>query len=348
MIKLAQVLLSILTSTILFAPQQFSLAQTEQNRPNSIYPLVQNEADEELMDLVREVEMVGITVRDMERAIAFYTDALSFRKISDVEVHGEEYEKLLGLLGVRLRLVQMQLGSEKIELIQHLTSQGQPISLNSSRKDLWFQHIAIAVTDMSQADQKLREHGITKVSSASPKLPEYIEAAGSETFYFRDPDGNTLELIHYPSDQGNSRWQNSTQQVFMGIDHTAIAISNTEASRQFYQNILGLEVAGESEYDLEQENLSNVQDPQLKTTGLKAKHGIGIEFIEYLQPQNVQPIPIDTSPQDMTHWETTLVVEDTNMVAEKLLIDGHQFVSEALVNITEPKLGFSRGFMVRD
>ena len=352
MIKFNQVLLVSLFAlvSLISSGNSARLQAQEKDLPYSIEPIIKIDQSEKLTDLVQEVATVGITVRDMDRAIAFYTDALSFTKISDIEVHGEEYEKLLGLFGVRLRLVQMQLGQEKIELIQHLTPQGKAMPIDSRSNDLWFQHIAIVVADMEQAYQKLREFDVVHVSTAPQKLPEYIEAAaGIEAFYFRDPDGNTLELIHFPADKGDPRWQKPTEQLFLGIDHTAIAISDTATSRQFYQNILGFEVAGTSEnYGTEQEHLNNVKDARLKITGMKVSSGMGIEFLEYLQPDNARPFPPNTSPKDLIHWETTLVVEDTNMIAEKLLELRHQFVSEALVNITEPKLGFRRGFMVRD
>ena len=222
--------------------------------------------------LVQEVDTIGITVSDMERAIAFDSEALSFKKIADIEVYGEEYEKLLGLFEVRLRLVRMQLGNEVIELIEHITPQGKPVPIDSRSNDLWFQHIAIVVRDMEQAYQQLRQFNVTHISTAPQKLPDYIEAAaGIEAFYFRDPDSNTLELIYFPPDKGDPRWQKPTEKLFLGIDHTAIAISDTETSRQFYQDLLGLEVAGESEnYGIEQEHLNNVEGARLRITGLKA------------------------------------------------------------------------------
>lgn len=301
-------------------------------------------------NLVREIKTVGITVSNMERSIAFYSEALSFRKISDVEVYGPEYEKLLGLFGVRLRLVRMQLGDEVIELIQHITPQGKPIPIDSRSNDLWFQHIAIVVSDMDRAYQHLRQFNVTHVSTAPQKLPDYIKAAaGIEAFYFRDPDGNTLELIHFPKDKGNSRWQKPTEKIFLGIDHTAIAISDTERSRQFYRDLLGLKVAGESEnYGTEQEHLNNVEGARLKITGLKADAGIGIEFLEYLQPKNARPLPKDSTPKDLIYWETTLVVEDADLASEKLRQSEYQFISQEIAKITEPTLGFKRAFLVRD
>ena len=300
--------------------------------------------------LVQEVDTIGITVSDMEQAIAFYTDALSFTKISDVEVYGEEYEKLLDVFGVRLRIVRMQLGDEQIELIQHITPQGEPVPIDSRSNDLWFQHIAIVVSDMDQAYQKLREFNVTHVSTAPQKLPEYIKAAaGIEAFYFRDPDGNTLELIYFPPDKGDPRWQKPTEKVFLGIDHTAIAVSDTETSLKFYQSLLGLEVAGESEnYGTEQEHLNNVEGARLRITGLKAPAGMGVEFLEYLKPDNARALPEDTNPQDLVHWETTLVVNNLNLASRRLIRDGYRPLSKKIVKINEPTLGFRKAMLVRD
>jgi catechol 2,3-dioxygenase-like lactoylglutathione lyase family enzyme len=39
----------------------------------------------------------------------------------------------------------------------------------------------------------------------------------------------------------------TTGRLFLGIDHTAIVVSDTEASLKFYRDVLGMTVAGESE-----------------------------------------------------------------------------------------------------
>src|ERR1051326_7665089 len=48
------------------------------------------------------VESVGMTVSDMDRAVEFYS-ALTFQKVSDVEVLGDEFEHLEGVCGARMR-----------------------------------------------------------------------------------------------------------------------------------------------------------------------------------------------------------------------------------------------------
>src|ERR1043165_9120248 len=190
------------------------------------------------------VDGVGVTVSDMDRAVAFYSE-LAFQKVSDVEVLGDTYEHLEGVFGARMRIVQMQLGGEHIDLIQFLAPPGRPIPMDSRSNDLWFQHIAIVVRDMDQAFAKVRELKAQFVSTAPQTLPASIPAAaGIKAFYFRDPDGHNLELIHFPAGKGDPRWQQPKDQLFLGIDHTAIGIGNTKKSLAFYRDHLGFRVTG--------------------------------------------------------------------------------------------------------
>ena len=101
------------------------------------------------------VESVGMTVSDMDSAVEFYS-ALTFQKVSDVEVLGGEFEHLQGVFGARMRIVRMRLGKEFLDLTQYLAPPGRPIPVDSRSNDLWFQHIAIVVRDMDEAFQRLR------------------------------------------------------------------------------------------------------------------------------------------------------------------------------------------------
>ena len=103
------------------------------------------------------IKYIGMTVADIEQSVKFYAEVLSFQKIKDIEVWGEDWEKLQGLFGLRMRIVQMQLGREIISLIEYITPQGRPIPVNSRSNDRWFQHIAIAVRDIDKAYQHLHQ-----------------------------------------------------------------------------------------------------------------------------------------------------------------------------------------------
>jgi len=293
--------------------------------------------------------MVGITVSDMDAAIQFYSEVLTFEPISDVEVFGPAYEQLQGVFGARMRVVQMQLEDETIELTEYLTPRGQPIPVDSRSNDLWFQHIAIVVSDMEAAYQRLRQFDVQHVSTAPQELPESIPAAaGIEAFYFQDPDGHNLELIAYPPDKGNPRWQ-ANDSLFLGIDHTAIAVADTPTSLSFYRDLLGLEVAGDSEnFGTEQAHLNQVFGARLQITGLKAESGIGVEFLEYLSPSDGRPYPLDAQPNDLVHWDITMVVADAEAVSQRLKQAGVEFISAGVVTLPDEKLGYRRGFLVRD
>ncbi|MGF1524189.1 MAG: VOC family protein [Leptolyngbyaceae cyanobacterium] len=299
---------------------------------------------------VRDVPVVGMVVSDMDTAVRFYTDVLTFQQISDVEVWGPEVERLQGVFGTRMRVVQMRLGREVIELTQYLTPQGRSIPVDSRSNDLWFQHIAIVVSDMDAAYERLREFDVQYVSTAPQRLPDYLPAAaGIEAFYFQDPDGHNLEVIFFPEDKGNPRWQDSRGELFLGIDHTAIGIADTATSLAFYRDLLGLEVAGESfNYGPEQEHLNNVFGARLHISGLTAGAGIGVEFLEYLSPPTGRPYPTDSQANDLWHWDITLVVDDANAAAERLQQAGVPFISAGVIELPDALLGFQTGFLVRD
>src|SRR6266705_3330970 len=238
------------------------------------------------------VESVGMTESDMDRSAAFYS-ALAFKKVSDVEVLGEQYEHLEGVFGARMRVVRMQLGNEYLDLTEYLAPRGRSIPADSRSNDLWFQHIAIVVRDMDQAFEKLRALKVQFVSTGPQTLPPSIKAAaGIKAFYFRDPDQHNLEIIYFPTGKGDPRWQEKTDNLFLGIDHTAIGISNTDASLKLYRDLLGLRKAGESEnFGTEQEHLNQVFGGYWHITGKQSDDGPGIEFLEYLAPLDVRPRP---------------------------------------------------------
>jgi len=140
-----------------------------------------------------------MTVADIDRSLEFYTKVLSFEPVSDVEVWGSEYEQLQGVFGLRMRIMRLRLGGEFIELTEYLAPKGRPIPVDSRSNDRWFQHIAIIVSDMARAYDWLRKHKVQHASTGPQRLPEWNKnAAGIQAFYFKDPDGHSLEILQFP------------------------------------------------------------------------------------------------------------------------------------------------------
>ena len=299
---------------------------------------------------VATVHAIGMTVADMDRSVAFFSEVLTFEKVSDVEVIGSAYERLQGVFGLRIRIVRMRLGDEFIELTEYLAPKGRPVPVDSRSHDRWFQHIAIVVSDMDQAYQRLRQHKVRHLSTGPQQLPDWNKnAAGIRAFYFADPDSHPLEIIQFPPDKGDPKWHRPTDKLFLGIDHTAIVVSDTENSLKFYRDVLGLKVVGHSEnYGIEQEHLNNVFGARLRITTLRAAAGPGIEFLEYLTPRDGRPLPSDTRANDLVHWQTTLVTHDAAAVAQSLRTGNFALISPGVVEIPDGTLGFGKAFLVRD
>jgi catechol 2,3-dioxygenase-like lactoylglutathione lyase family enzyme len=300
--------------------------------------------------LVDGVAAVGITVSDMDRAVDFYSRALTFEKVSDTEVTGEEYEHLEGVFGLRIRVVRMRLGDEFIELTEFLAPKGRPIPVDSRSNDRWFQHIAIIVSDMDKTYSWLRQNKVEHASSGPQRLPDWNKnAAGISAFYFKDPDGHPVEVLQFPLDKGAAKWHQATDKLFLGIDHTAIVVGDTDASIRFYRDVLGMHVAGESEnYGTEQEHLNNVFGAHLRITALRGASGPGIELLDYLAPRNGRPFPEDEHANDLVHRQTVLVTRSAEQAARELTLAKANFVSSGLIANQKKELGFKAAFVIRD
>ncbi len=306
--------------------------------------------------LARAVEAIGITVSDVDRAVEFFTGVLDFEQISEREIHGPDPERLLGVFGLRARVARLRLGREIVELTEYLAPRGRPIPQDSSSNDLWFQHIAIVVSDMDAAYARLRAAGVGHVSSGPQRLPDWNPAAGGiEAFYFLDPDGHTLELIYFPPGKGDERWHETTDRTFLGIDHTAIAVADTDRSVRFYRDLLGLRVAGESEnHGREQELLNGVFGARLRITGLRTAAGPAIELLEYLAPRTGRPAPSDLMANDLVHWQTTLRVPAIDAASRGVLTSDGWWVSPGPVSTDDGASPIGapapagRGMLVRD
>jgi catechol 2,3-dioxygenase-like lactoylglutathione lyase family enzyme len=299
---------------------------------------------------VASLDSIGITVSDMDRSMDFFSKVLSFEKVSDTEVFGPEYEHLQGLFGMRARVVRMKLGDESIELTEYLTPKGRPIPIDSRSNDRWFQHIAIVVSDMAKAYQWLRQNKVEHASTGPQILPEWNKNAGGiKAFYFKDPDQHALEILSFPRDKGDARWHRETHRLFLGIDHTAIVVSDTDASLRFYRDALGLEQVGESEnYGVEQEHLNNVFGARLRITALRAGSGPGVEFLDYIVPRDGRPYPTDSRASDLLQWQTNFISTDVHEAERRLRARRFSFISPGVVALSGEPAEFREGLSVRD
>ncbi len=299
---------------------------------------------------VTALDSIAVTVADMDRSVAFYHHVLQFEQVSDLQVSGEEWERLQGVFKPRMRIVRLRLGDEALELTQYLAPRGRRIPTDARSNDRWFQHVAIVVSDMDQAYLRLREHKVEHISPAPQRLPDWNPAAGGiRAFYFKDPDEHPLEILQFPADKGDPKWQQVGDRLFLGIDHTAIVVSDTEKSLAFYRDGLGFRITSTSEnYGPEQERLSNVLGAHVRITTLRAPSGPGVELLEYLVPRGGRPFPADARANDLLHWQVRVVAASANALLHRLRYNSSFLVSQGVVDFPRAPLGFGKGALVRD
>ncbi|MHC5860819.1 VOC family protein [Nostoc sp.] len=306
----------------------------------------------------QRIRAIGLTVtncvgvaRRRHRSLEFYTQALAFELVSDITVEGQDYSDLEGVTGAKIRIITLRLGDELIELMEYLNIQGKPIPSDSQSNDLWFQHLAIVVSDMDRAYAHLRSFPIEPISVAPQTiLPDNEASGGVRAFKFKDPDGHDLELIWFPPDKGKDKWHQNRNRLFLGIDHSAMTISNTEQSLHFYRDLLGMQIDSRSlNWRATQSRLDNLPGAEVKITALRpVQNGMGIELLDYIVPGKGRPIPSDWKSCDIAHMQIQLVVNNLEQLVDKLRCNGVQFVLSRIVQFADSTSPYRQGCLVKD
>ena len=248
-------------------------------------------------DAACRITGIDLIVADRTRAAAFY-GALGF--VAE---------------GGSLRFGGFRLGL--IEAVPGAAPYPQPAAAN----DPWFQHFAIAVNDMAAAYAVLIALGHTPISDGGPQL--LPPSTGAVTAYkFRDPDGHPLELSYIPCSDWLADAAPGT--VFLGVDHTALAVADLGASIAFY-NGLGFAETGRSlNTGPEQDRLDGLDGVAVEIVAL-APPGPGphLELLHYRSPSAAAPR--DIAPGSIAATRTRL---DTGGPARTVRDpDGHHIVT---------------------
>lgn len=175
-----------------------------------------------------------LVTNDLVRLAAFYR-AIGFDVGETASIPAADME-LLGLSGTGWRMA-ISLGPSHVHL-ERFDHPGHLYPEDTSACDVVFQHLALVTDDAEAAWRRARDVGATPISRGRPvTLPK--SAGGVTAIKFRDPEGHPLEFLQFPRG-ANPAWKGTG---VMGIDHSAISVSDGAASRRFYASH-GLSEAG--------------------------------------------------------------------------------------------------------
>jgi catechol 2,3-dioxygenase-like lactoylglutathione lyase family enzyme len=134
-----------------------------------------------------KADHVAISVRDMEKVIAFYRDVIGMEKVFDREFD-EPMARLIGVPGTKVRIVHMKLGESAIELFDYQHPKGREPRADAGQSDYGLTHIGFIVEDFWGTYQHLLDHGVTFLGEPVEIRPGVFVA------YFRGAEYEVCEI----------------------------------------------------------------------------------------------------------------------------------------------------------
>ena len=293
---------------------------------------------------VVRIRRIGLTVADLAPARAFYEQILGFRSVGAEVRGGAAFAALTGLAGARADVAVLRLGAQEIELAA-FTPTGRPYPADRAANDPWFQHFAIVTADMAAAYAGLGQRpDAAAISEGGPQL--LPPATGSVTAYkFRDPEGHPLELSFFPPAAAAPAWRDrATGAVFLGVDHSAIAVADADASAAFYVS-LGLRVAARQvNSGPTQARLDGLAGAEVEIVSLAfAGGGPHLELLAYRRPHGRGGMG-ELQANDIAATRLVLDVEGLPELIGRLETGQRRFVSKGIVDLE----GGVRAALIRD
>lgn len=137
----------------------------------------------------------GITVSDLDRAVAFYTGVLGFALRDRGPRDPAFIEKVVAVPGADVEIAYVTAPGHTLELIEYRGPAGRG-AVRPRPSDTGATHIAFNVDDIDQVVAAVRAAGFTVLSD--PLTVSAGPNAGARVVYTHDPDGVTLEFIQPP------------------------------------------------------------------------------------------------------------------------------------------------------
>jgi len=252
------------------------------------------------MTLIR----ISLTAHNPAALAFFYQTALGFSRAAAVTP--------AGIAGIRVAdAIRLRYGNSEIDILG-FDPPGQKFPAAQAANDLSFQHFAIIVPDLAAAYNTLSgTAGWRPISANGPvKLP--ASSGGATAFKFRDPEGHPLEFLQPAHPQP------------AGIDHSAIAISDTATSVAFYKKFGLARQAGSLNQGPEQAALDNLDSPVVEVTRLGDAAGrLHLELLRYRAP-----LTADTQHPAINDVAATKLVFSGAAAPPQHDPDGHFIISE--------------------
>ena len=138
------------------------------------------------------IHHMGITVRNLEESMAFYSEAFGLQVVDRAVFSGDELAFVVQVPGAELEYAFMAGENAILELIEYKTPEGKPYELRNN--DVGAAHCCFIVDDLDETYERLLAMGVAfnAPPQTAPDIPPFN---GLKYTYFRDLNGITIELF---------------------------------------------------------------------------------------------------------------------------------------------------------
>jgi catechol 2,3-dioxygenase-like lactoylglutathione lyase family enzyme len=137
--------------------------------------------------MIVQADHIALSVKDMDRAIAFYRDVIGMQKTFDRE-YDETMAQLIGVQGTRVRIVHMKLADTVVELFDYHYPVGREPRPDRRQSDYGLTHIGFLVEDFWATYQHLVDHEVVFLSDPVEVRP------GVYVAYFHGAEYEVCEI----------------------------------------------------------------------------------------------------------------------------------------------------------
>ncbi len=182
--------------------------------------------------MITAFQHIGIGVHDVDETYDFWRNKLGFKmKLNDHTGYDEQMESILGeRCEMRMLMAMNVAGGGAIEVVQHTSTTPKEPPSQVEWGDIGILEVGVKAFRLDEVFDHLKGGGVQFVTGIKS-----MKLDGGKTVryaYLRDPDGLLVQLVEDPA--GNRRRVG-------GISHVAVGVTDLDAAKDFYSNVLGFD-----------------------------------------------------------------------------------------------------------
>jgi len=136
-----------------------------------------------------ELYHVGLTVKNLERSLAFYRDVAGMEQAGQVvELRSKEFDTLTNNSGAALRVAHLTAGTFMLQLVEYAAAGGNVLELGHHH--VGSPHLCFHVDDVAAKYRELQGRGDVRITSGLVRITPI-----TQSFYAADPDGVPVEFL---------------------------------------------------------------------------------------------------------------------------------------------------------